>query len=160
MKAMDREPSTLQKAVKYVKTAIANHRALYGTRGTSRAPAYSQSQVSIPSREGSPTRDSSLCRADPKLSNEKDKKSRSLDKQISHLTSLVEKLTTSVQQSLSRNQVRSSSPVPRGLPFEKNRSLSRSPARGQRFPSPTHSKSSNEAKGQPAGDLNKKGSGY
>lgn len=70
----DKEPSTLQKAVKYVKTAIANHRALYGIRGASRAPAYSQRQVSIPSREGSPTRDSSPCRADPKLSNEKEKK--------------------------------------------------------------------------------------
>uniref|UniRef100_A0A8W8ILT8 Uncharacterized protein n=1 Tax=Magallana gigas TaxID=29159 RepID=A0A8W8ILT8_MAGGI len=98
--------------------------------------------------------------ADLKLSNEKDKNNRSLDEQISHLTSLVEKLTTSFQQSLSRNQVRPSSPVPRGLHFEKNRSLSRSPARGQRFSSPTHSKSSNEVKGQPTGDLNRKGSGY
>lgn len=60
MKAMDREPSTLQKAVKYVKTAIANHRTLFGT---SEANAYSQRQVSIPSRELSPTRDSSPCRA-------------------------------------------------------------------------------------------------
>lgn len=120
MKAMDREPTTLQKAVRYVKTAIANHRALYGSRGTSGATAYSQRQVSFPSREGSPTHDSSPCRAEPKLSNEKDKNNRSLDEQISHLTSLVEKLTTSVQQSLSRNQVRPSSPVSRGLPFEKN----------------------------------------
>lgn len=120
MKAMDREPTTLQKAVRYVKTAIANHRALYGSRGTSGATAYSQRQVSIPSREGSPTHDSSPCRAEPKLSNGKDKNNHSLDEQISHLTSLVEKLTTSVQQSLSRNQVRPSSPVSRDLPFEKN----------------------------------------
>lgn len=96
MKAMDREPSILRKEVKYVETAIANHRALYGTKGSNRAPAYSQRQISIASREGSPTRDSSPCRADSKLSNEKDKNNRSLDAQISHLTSLVEKLTTSV----------------------------------------------------------------
>uniref|UniRef100_A0A8W8LS79 Uncharacterized protein n=1 Tax=Magallana gigas TaxID=29159 RepID=A0A8W8LS79_MAGGI len=58
------------------------------------------------------------------------------------------------------NQVRPGSPVPRGLHFEKNRSLSRSPARGQRLPSPAHNKSSNEAKDQLTGDLNKKESGY
>lgn len=37
---------------------------------------------------------------------------RSLDEQINHLTSL-ENVTTNVQQSLSRNKVRPSSPVPR-----------------------------------------------
>lgn len=160
MMAMDREPTTMQKAVKYVKNAIANYRALYGTRGASGATAFFQRQVSIPSREGSPTRDCSPCRAESKLSNEKDKNNCSLDEHVSQLTSLVEKLTSSVQQSLSGNQVRRSSLVPRGLPFEKNQSLSRSAARGQRYLYPTRSKSSNEAKGQPAGDLNKKGSGY
>lgn len=111
MMTMDKEPTTLQKAVKYVKTAIANHRALYGTRGASGATAYFQRQVSIPSREGSPTHDCSPCRAESKLSNEKHKNNCSLDEHVSHLTSLVKKLTTSVQQSLSGNQVRRSSPV-------------------------------------------------
>lgn len=101
MMAMDREPTTLQKTVKYVKTAIANHRALYGTRGASGGTAYFQRQVSIPSREGSPTRDCSPCRAESKLSNEKDKNNCSLDEHVSHLTSQVEKLTICVQQSLS-----------------------------------------------------------
>lgn len=56
---------------------------------------------------------------------------------------------------ISLNQVRPSSQVSRARPFERNRS--RSLARGQRFPIPINSKSSNEAKGQPAGDFNNKG---
>lgn len=99
----------------------------------------SQTSQNKPSAVGSPTRDSSPCRTELKLSNENDKSNRSLDEQNSHLTNLVEKLTTSVKQLLSRNQVQPSSPVPRGRPFERIRSLSRSPARAQRFPSPINS---------------------
>jgi hypothetical protein len=156
MKAMDREPTTLQKAVKYVKTAIANHRALYGTRGSSKVVFYSQRHVSFSSREGSPAGEPSDRRADSKLS--KEDNNHSLDKQILHLTTLVEKLTTTVQQSFGRNW--SSSPLSKGRFFERSQSPSQSPARGQHFLSPNKrgNNTSDEAKIPMKGDLNRKGS--
>jgi hypothetical protein len=88
MKAMDREPATLQKAIKYMRTAIANHRAVYGSRASTRTATFAHRQVSIRSREGSPANDLSPRRAEPKLSKSKDSK-LSLDERISHLTTRV-----------------------------------------------------------------------
>lgn len=78
--AMGREQTTLRKAVKYVKKkpVIANHHALYGTRGTSGTTAYFQ-QVSILSMKGSLTCDSFPCRTESKFSNEKAKNNCSLE---------------------------------------------------------------------------------
>jgi hypothetical protein len=50
VKAMDRKPATLQKAVKYVQTAIVNDRAVYGSRGSTRAATLADHQSSIPNR--------------------------------------------------------------------------------------------------------------
>lgn len=137
MKAMDREPTTLQKAVKYVKTAIANHRALYGPRGSARTSTFAQRQVSVPSREGSLASDSSLSRADSKLSKQKDSYISSSGEIVGHLSNMVEKLTTTVQQSIDRQQALHCSPVI-------------SPTRGQLYNSPIRNGQYNEAdlKGQ------------
>lgn len=122
MKAMDRDSTTLQEAVKYVRSAIANHRDQYGSKGSTRATTFAQRQVLVPSREGSPTSDSSPSRVEPKLSKRKGSNRSSLDELMCHLTSMVEKLTTTVQQSIGRQQTPPSSPVARGRLLEKTRS--------------------------------------
>jgi hypothetical protein len=111
---MDREPTMLQKAAKYVKTAIANQHALYGSKAR---VIFAQRQVLVPSREEFPTRESSG-RATPKLYRHKDDSSASLD-EVSHLTSMVEKLTTAVQQPIGRQQNPSSYAVKRVQFLEK-----------------------------------------
>ena len=168
MKAMDREPATLQKAVKYVRTAIANHRAVYGSRGNTRPVTLAHRQASIPSREGSPANGLSPSRAEPKLSKPNDNKP-SLDELINHLTTMVEKLTTTVQQSMGK-QTSSSTPAAREQYYDKSRSPMgspnrgrspmRSPSRGQRRDSPFRNGQFNKTntKHPKSDDLNGKGS--
>jgi hypothetical protein len=95
MKAIDRESTTMQKA-------IAKQHVLFGSKGSTRV-TFAQGHVSVPSREGSPASDSSG-RATPKLFRQKNDNRPSLNKVICQLTSTVEKLTTAVQQPMDSQQ--------------------------------------------------------
>jgi hypothetical protein len=138
MKAMDRELAALQKAVQYVRTAIANHRAVYGSRGSTRQVTLAHRQSSIPSREGSPANDFSPSRTKPKLSKPKDNKP-SLGELINHLTTMVEKLFTTVQQSMGK-QTSFSILVARGQYPDKPRNPAGSPDRWSSMGSPIRGK--------------------
>jgi hypothetical protein len=88
--------------VKYVRTAIVNQHALYRSKGSTKVK-FAQRQVSVPSREESPTSDSSVG-ATLKLSRQINSSRPCLGEIIGHLTSTDEMLTAVVQQSIGRQQ--------------------------------------------------------
>ena len=98
-KAMERNPSTLNHAVKLVKTSIANHRALFGSRNSNYA--YFQRQVNFADTES--PRSTSPVHSPTNAS--------SLEQEVKNLTGVLNKWVKNTEEN-SRNQYNSrSSPI-------------------------------------------------
>ena len=98
MKAMEKNPQTLTKAVKYVKTSLANQKALFGSAKTT---AYAQRQVSFSDTEGATQNEPSYT-----------PQSTCLEHEIKNLSSLIGKLSSSIDDNNEKKRERQNSPPP------------------------------------------------